>query len=187
MVSSITGPRTGFPALAHYGASKGGLEGFVRSAAIELAIAHAILVDPRPALDPMTLAHLAQVAENQFVGVQSGLMDQFAVACGQAGAALLLDCRSLDWRPVGLPLDRVIEKSTLRPAMVLKREDKLGNLRVGTIADIAVLERREGRFVFTDSYGEKRVGRELLTAAATVRSGRIVPGGGGLRMRHLEE
>jgi 3-oxoacyl-[acyl-carrier protein] reductase len=37
MVSSITGPRTGFPALAHYGASKGGLEGFVRSAAIELA------------------------------------------------------------------------------------------------------------------------------------------------------
>jgi 3-oxoacyl-[acyl-carrier protein] reductase len=37
MVSSITGPRTGFPELAHYGASKGGLEGFVRSAAIELA------------------------------------------------------------------------------------------------------------------------------------------------------
>lgn len=37
MISSITGPRTGFPALAHYGASKAGLEGFVRSAAIELA------------------------------------------------------------------------------------------------------------------------------------------------------
>jgi 3-oxoacyl-[acyl-carrier protein] reductase len=36
MVSSITGPRTGFPALAHYGAAKAGLEGFVRSAAVEL-------------------------------------------------------------------------------------------------------------------------------------------------------
>ncbi len=36
MISSITGPRTGFPALAHYGAAKAGLEGFVRSAAVEL-------------------------------------------------------------------------------------------------------------------------------------------------------
>jgi len=81
--------------------------GLSSSAAIELAIAHAILAGPAPALDPMSLARLAQVAENQFVGVQSGLMDQFAVACGQAGAALLLDCRSLDWRSVGLPLERV--------------------------------------------------------------------------------
>ncbi len=36
-VSSITGPRTGFAGLAHYGASKAGLEGFIRSAAVELA------------------------------------------------------------------------------------------------------------------------------------------------------
>jgi galactokinase len=81
--------------------------GLSSSAAIELAVAHAILVDRGPGLDPMGLARLAQVAENRFVGVQSGLMDQFAVACGQAGAALLLDCRSLDWRPIRLPLDRV--------------------------------------------------------------------------------
>jgi galactokinase len=81
--------------------------GLSSSAAIELAIAHALLADPGPTLDPMRLARLAQVAENQFVGVQSGLMDQFAVACGEAGAALLLDCRSLDWRPVQLPLDEV--------------------------------------------------------------------------------
>jgi 3-oxoacyl-[acyl-carrier protein] reductase len=37
MISSITGPRTGFAELAHYGASKAGLEGFVRAAAVELA------------------------------------------------------------------------------------------------------------------------------------------------------
>lgn len=81
--------------------------GLSSSAAIELAVAHAILADPARAPDPMTLARLAQQAENGFVGVQSGLMDQFAVACGQAGAALLLDCRSLEWRPVGLPFDEV--------------------------------------------------------------------------------
>src|SRR4029079_8948313 len=38
------------------------------------------------------------------VGVQCGLMDQFASSLGTPGAALLLDCRSLDWRPVPLDL-----------------------------------------------------------------------------------
>ena len=41
--------------------------------------------------------------QNGFVGVQSGLMDQFAEACGVAESAMLLDCRSLDWRPVAIP------------------------------------------------------------------------------------
>ena len=81
--------------------------GLSSSAAIELAVAHALLADPLEAPDAMALARLAQRGENGFVGVQSGLMDQFAVACGQAGAALLLDCRSLDWRSVVLPLDQV--------------------------------------------------------------------------------
>ncbi len=81
--------------------------GLSSSAAIELAVAHALLADPDQSPEPMALARLAQRAENGFVGVQSGLMDQFAVACGRAGAALLLDCRSLDWQPVKLPLEEV--------------------------------------------------------------------------------
>ena len=81
--------------------------GLSSSAAIELAIAQALLADAGQPPDPMALARLAQRAENEFVGVQSGLMDQFAVACGRADAALLLDCRSLDWQPVRLPLDEV--------------------------------------------------------------------------------
>jgi galactokinase len=80
--------------------------GLSSSAAIELAIAQALLAEPAPD-DPMILARIAQHAENAFVGVQSGLMDQFAVAAGRADAALLLDCRSLAWRPVRLPLDEV--------------------------------------------------------------------------------
>jgi len=103
-------------ALASAGLELGGLRGVIgsnlptgaglsSSAAIELAVAQALLAEMTDLPDPMTLARLAQRAENGFVGVQSGLMDQFAVACGRAGSALLLDCRSLDWRPVGLPLD----------------------------------------------------------------------------------
>lgn len=88
---------------------------------------------------------------------------------------------------LGVPLERVIEMSTTRPAKVLNRDDEIGTLRVDTIADIAVLERHEGRFEFTDSYRQKRIGHELLTAATTIRRGEILPGGGGLRMRHLAE
>ena len=93
---------------------------------------------------------------------------------------------------LGVPLERVIEMSTTRPAAVLnkavlKKNDQLGTLREGTLADVALLEKREGQFVFTDSYSGHRTGRELLVAACTIRRGKIVPGGGGLRMRHLAD
>jgi galactokinase len=79
--------------------------GLSSSAAIELASAWALLGDAAADVPPMDLARLAQRAENRYVGVNSGLMDQFASACGVAGSALLLDCRSLDWRPVAIPDD----------------------------------------------------------------------------------
>lgn len=88
---------------------------------------------------------------------------------------------------LGTPLERVIEMSTTRPARILNQAGELGTLKVGSVADIAVLEQHTGRFVFTDSYRQQRIGEQLLTAATTVRRGEIVPGGGGLRMRHLAE
>jgi dihydroorotase len=88
---------------------------------------------------------------------------------------------------LGVPLQRVIEMSTTRPAAVLHREKELGTLREGTIADVAILESHAGRFVFTDSYRKERIGDTLLTAACTIRRGEMVPGGGGLRMRHLAD
>ena len=81
--------------------------GLSSSAALELASAFALLDPPDPdrlGLDRLRLAQLCQRAENDFVGVRTGLMDQFAVALGEAGAAMLLDCRSLDYRAVLLPL-----------------------------------------------------------------------------------
>ncbi|MBA3875429.1 MAG: galactokinase [Anaerolinea sp.] len=77
--------------------------GLSSSAAIELATAWALAGGEAPALDPMTLARTAQRAENEYVGVMCGLMDQFAVTMGLAGMALHLDCRSLAWYPVPLP------------------------------------------------------------------------------------
>ncbi|NQV28558.1 MAG: amidohydrolase/deacetylase family metallohydrolase [Rhodopirellula sp.] len=88
---------------------------------------------------------------------------------------------------LGVPLERVIEMSTTTPAKILKQENELGTLRVGSVADIAVLERLTGEFLFTDSYRQQKTGSELLVASTTIRRGEIVPGGGGRRMRHLPE
>ena len=85
---------------------------------------------------------------------------------------------------LGCTLDRVVEMSTTIPARVLGKENDLGTLRVGSVADVAVLERREGAFLLSDSLDQIRTGRELLVAAATVRRGRLIPGGGGTRMLH---
>ncbi|MEE2659292.1 MAG: amidohydrolase/deacetylase family metallohydrolase [Candidatus Latescibacterota bacterium] len=88
---------------------------------------------------------------------------------------------------LGIELEKTVEMSTTQPAQVLGLGEELGTLKVGTKADITVLERRTGRFVFEDSYDGLRVGEELLQAAVTLRAGEIVPGGSGLRMRRLEE
>jgi len=56
----------------------------------------------------MTRAQLGQRAENQYVGVNCGIMDQFASACGKRDHALYLDCRSLEWQTIPLPEGIVI-------------------------------------------------------------------------------
>jgi galactokinase len=59
-------------------------------------------------LPKMQLALLGQKAENRYVGVNCGIMDQFASACGEAERLLLLDCRSLEYRTLPLPEDTLI-------------------------------------------------------------------------------
>ena len=81
--------------------------GLSSSAALELAAALAMSPGGEPTVDRMRLARVAQRAENAYLGVQSGLMDQFASAHGVADGALLLDCRSLEYRTVPLALDDV--------------------------------------------------------------------------------
>lgn len=78
--------------------------GLSSSAALQLAAAWA-LVDEVPPMPPMDLARAGQRAENHYVGVRSGIMDQFASAHGRPGHALLLDCRSLEFSAIPLPMD----------------------------------------------------------------------------------
>jgi galactokinase len=85
--------------------------GLSSSAALEVAWALALLTAAHQSLPPRDLALAAQRAENEFVGMRCGILDQFASVFGQAHAALLIDCESLEMEVVpmeGQPVSLVV-------------------------------------------------------------------------------
>lgn len=76
--------------------------GLASSAALEVAVALAVLDEP---IDAVSLARLCQRAENEHVGVRSGIIDQLASAGALEGTALFVDCRSLATETVPVPDD----------------------------------------------------------------------------------
>ncbi len=84
--------------------------GLSSSAALEVATATAFLAasDQSEALDPVKIALAAQRAENQFVGVNCGIMDQYISVLGQEGQALLIDCRSLQYELIPVPKEAAL-------------------------------------------------------------------------------
>jgi len=92
--------------------------GLSSSASIEVAVGYALLdlagqasdrteIDQNK-IDRTKLALLCQQAENEFVGARCGIMDQFIVSHGERRKALLLDCRSLEYRRLPLPDDAAL-------------------------------------------------------------------------------
>ena len=77
--------------------------GLSSSAAIQVATGYALLDTAGYTIDRIELAKLCQRTENEFVGLRCGIMDQFVSCCGRSGHALLLDCRSLEYRLLSLP------------------------------------------------------------------------------------
>lgn len=100
--------------LAQQGVRVGGFElslagdvplgsGLSSSASIEVATALALLELAGESMPPAKIALACQRAENAFVGAQSGIMDQFIACAGQSDHALMLDCRSLEYRLLPIP------------------------------------------------------------------------------------
>ncbi|MGM1046700.1 MAG: galactokinase [Bacillota bacterium] len=74
--------------------------GLSSSASLEVVTAYALLSMEGHKTDTVEIAKLSQKAENLFVGVNSGIMDQFAVANGRKDHAILLMCDTLDYELV---------------------------------------------------------------------------------------
>ncbi len=99
---------TGCDMLYHDTIPHGG--GLSSSAAIEVATALALVTMSNEAcgksneINMIEMAQISQKAENNYVGVNCGIMDQFASAMGKAGHAIFLDCRDLSYKLVPLNL-----------------------------------------------------------------------------------
>jgi len=101
-------------ALKQYGYNLRGWEGCVigdvplgaglsSSAALELATASAFSAVSGLKWEPSQMAQICQTAENKWIGVNCGIMDQLISAVGIKDHAVLIDCRSLEFQPYPLP------------------------------------------------------------------------------------
>jgi galactokinase len=130
--------------------------GLSSSAAIEMAVAGALTSLAGCNARPRQLAQVCQKAENIAVGVQCGIMDQLTSGMGQAGHALLIDCRSLAIDPVPLPdqyaifvIDSKVPRSLANTPYNTRREECAGaafDLGVSSLrdAEMDMLESRRG-------------------------------------------
>ncbi|WP_147804415.1 galactokinase [Alkalicoccus halolimnae] len=94
---------TGFDAYV-YGDIPNGA-GLSSSASIELVTAVAWDALQNFGMDRVRMVQLSQKAENQFIGVNCGIMDQFAIGMGKKEQAMLLDCNTLDYSYAPVELD----------------------------------------------------------------------------------
>ncbi|MDQ6479753.1 galactokinase [Dyadobacter sp. LHD-138] len=82
--------------------------GMSSSAALECCLLFALNEVFSLGLDRFSIVKLAQKAENEYVGVQCGIMDQFASAFGKNEAVIRLDCRSLEYEYFPFPMDEYL-------------------------------------------------------------------------------
>lgn len=80
--------------------------GLSSSAALEMAILKLFEVAEGFVLTDPEAAKLGQRVENNFLGLKSGIMDQFISRCGRENSALFLDCRTLEYKYVPIAFDR---------------------------------------------------------------------------------
>ena len=99
---------------SQYGECQAGFDGFVfsdipkgaglsSSAAFSMAICYALISSNNLKWDPVSAAKNAKAAENDFVGVACGIMDQMACALGQKGSAIRIDCKDESFKLAKLP------------------------------------------------------------------------------------
>jgi galactokinase len=159
--------------------------GLSSSAAIEAATGLALNHLLELGIPRRELALICQRAENRFVGVNCGIMDQYASLLCQAGAALLIDCRSLDADVVPLELERaglallVCDTRVKRGLGATAYNERRASceaaaamigvlqLRDATVTDLAKLDGvtlRRARHVITEN-------ARVLNAVAALRAG----------------
>ncbi|MBN2218288.1 MAG: galactokinase [Pirellulales bacterium] len=153
--------------------------GLSSSAALEMAAARAMAAVADIPWIPAEMAKLGQRAENQWVGVNCGIMDQLISAAGRAGHALLIDCRALHTDPTPLPegtsvvvLDTSTRRGLVDSAYNERRaqcEEAARSLGVPALRD-ATIERLEQSADAMDPVVFRRARHVISENARTLRA-----------------
>lgn len=116
--------------------------GLSSSAAIEVSTIAALATAAGEPFDPKEVALAAQKAENEYVGVNCGIMDQYVSACGKKGCAILLDCKTLEseYIPVTLGDYQIVVANCNKPHNL--RESKYNERREETETALELLKTR---------------------------------------------
>jgi galactokinase len=134
--------------------------GLSSSASIEMATARALAAVSGLRWEPAPMALLGQKAENKWVGVNCGIMDQLISAAGVEDKALLIDCRSLETQAVPLPKGTVV--------VVLDTATRRG------LVDSAYNERRAQCEAAAKLFGVKAL-RDVTSAQLAARARELDP------------
>ena len=114
--------------------------GLSSSAAIEVSTIAALATVAGESFDKVQVALTAQAAERQYAGVNCGIMDQYASACGKKGMAMLLDCKTLqcDYLPLDLGGYAMVITDCKKPHNLV--ESKYNERRQQTEQALAILK-----------------------------------------------
>jgi galactokinase len=161
--------------------------GLSSSAALELATARAFAAVSDLAWEPAQIALACQQAENNWVGLNCGIMDQMISASGEAGHALLIDCHTLDSAAVPLPpgvavvvLDTATRRGLVDSAYNERQcqcEQATALIGVRALRDVSLadLEERGSRL---PPLPYKRARHVISENARTLAAGAAMQGGG---------
>jgi len=173
--------------------------GLSSSAALEMATARVFAAVSDLPWHPARMARIGQRAENEWVGMNCGIMDQMISAAGVAGHALLIDCRSLQTRPTPLPPGTavvVLDTATRRglvdsaynerraqceaaarffgvPALRDVTPDQGQALVEGSVTGLDEVTRRRARHVVTENARTLRAA-EVMEAGDAAELGRLM-------------
>jgi galactokinase len=168
--------------------------GLSSSASVEMATARAFALTSSVAWDAPVMAKLGQKAENQWVGANTGIMDQMISAAGKADHALLIDCRSLETQLVPLPpgtvvvvLDTATRRELVGSAYNERRAQCEAAARffgVPALRDVTV-EQFEARAAELDEVTRKRARHVVTENERTLQAAEAMNAGNAARMGEL--
>jgi len=169
--------------------------GLSSSAAMELATARAFAAASNFDWDAIKMAKYAQKAENEWVGVNCGIMDQMASAICKQGHALFLDCRSLEYQHIPLPKDTsivILDTSTrhqLADSAYNERrsqcEEAARWFRVKTLRDVSLDELNSPKAANLNKIALKRARHVITENARVLEAVKVMKTGNVIRLGEL--